>query len=107
MEKKKETTEKPKQKGSAFVKCIRNGGPIGANIYLGTTQDGYEYHYFQLSRAWKSSKQKESKNSNEFSYSDRFFPRNAEAIAKVSVDAAKECEKLDAELSNPIQKAAA
>ena len=102
MEKKKNSND-TKQKRSDYVKTVRNGGPIAANIFLGKTQDGFEYHYFQLSRAWKSAKQQ---NTNEFSYSDRFFGRNAEAIATVAKAAGEECEKLDSELDNPVKQAA-
>ena len=92
-----ESTKKPNKQArrADYVATVREGA-IAANIFVGTTQDGLEYHYFRLSRAFKTAKQHKS---DEFSYSDRFFTRNVEAMQKVTALAAKRCEELDAELN--------
>lgn len=82
------------EKTTDYVETVREGA-VAANIFRGKTQDGLDYHYFKFSRAFKSAKQKDSAD---FTYSDRFFPRNSEAIAKVAVEAAEKCEQLDKEL---------
>ena len=78
----------PKEKTQDYVESIREGA-IAANIFVATAQDGLTYHYFKISRAFKGPKSKS------WQYSDRMFPRNAKAIAKVSLEAAKRCEELD------------
>ena len=100
----KKTKERTAQKDSNYVETVRDGA-IAANIFVGQSNDGFSYHYFRLSRAWKSTKQ------NSEGYSDRFFSRNAQAIAEVASRAATRCEQLDAELEasrpkEPVQAAA-
>ena len=88
-----------KENRSDYVTTVREGA-IAANIFLGQTQDGLGYHYFLLSRSWKSTK------TNKEGYSDRFFGRNAQAIGKVSELAAQKCDELDSGLESPNQEAA-
>ena len=88
-----------KEKRSDYIATVREGA-IAANIFLGQTQDGLNYHYFLLSRSWKSTK------TNKEGYSDRFFGRNAQTIGKVAELAAAKCEELDQDLSAPTQEAA-
>lgn len=89
MEQKKKV--KSQQKDSSYVETIREGA-IAANIFLGQANDGFSYHYYVLSRSWRSAKQSSE------GYSNRFFPRNAEAIGSVAIKAAARCEELDASL---------
>lgn len=100
---KKATTKAP-AKESNYVETIREGA-VAANIFRGQSNDGFSYHYFRLSRAWKSTKQ------NTEGYSDRFFSRNAPAMAQVAAQAALRCDELDAalerNLSPPEMEAAA
>ena len=88
----KKGTESPEEKNN-YVATVRNGA-VAANIFVGQSLDGFDYHYFKLSRAYKA------RNAKDFKYTDRFFSRNAEAIAGVVTQAATRCEELDAELEN-------
>ena len=45
-----------------------------------------------MSRCWKN------QTSGQFKYTDRMYPRNAEAVARVAEMAAKKCSELDAGL---------
>lgn len=83
---------KQDEKTSTHVDTVRVGA-IAANIFRGQSQDGFDYHYFVLSRSWKSSKQGTE------GYSNRYFPRNAEAIGEVAHLAAERCESLDEQLT--------
>lgn len=95
----KKTDGNSKEKRSDYVATVREGA-IAANIFLGQTQDGLGYHYFLLSRSWKSTR------TNKEGYSDRFFGRNSEAIGKVAELAAVKCNELDSELTPTRQEAA-
>lgn len=75
------------QSTSEYITAVREGA-IAANIFLGESDSGTKYHYFLLSRSWKSTK------SGSEGYSDRFFANNAEAIAGVVKAAAAKCDEL-------------
>jgi len=84
----------PKTKKAAKkmpVATVREGA-IGANIFCSQSSDGYQYHYFLMSRSWKSTAQGKE------GYSDRYFPRNAEDLGRVALLAAKKCKELDRDL---------
>ncbi len=89
----KPTTRPKKGTKKTPVATVRDGA-IGANIFCSQSSDGYQYHYFLLSRSWKSTAQGRE------GYSDRYFPRNAEAIGRVAALAATKCEQLDRELAD-------
>lgn len=74
-------------KGNPLAETIREGA-IAANIFVGTSKEGKSYHYFALSRSWKSVE-------GQSGYSSGFYPKNAEALARVIVQAADRCEELD------------
>ena len=88
MENKKSTTKEPT---NPVVETVREGA-IGANIRLGQSSDGNLGHYFSLSRAWKR------QGTTNWFYSDRFYARHSELLAKVATKAAKRCAELDSEL---------
>ncbi len=75
---------KPKKQPAAsnYVKTIREGA-IAASIFRGNTADGFTYLYFELSRSWKT------QNGNREGYSKKFYDRNAEAICRVTMEAAR------------------
>ena len=81
------------QEGPEYVTTVRDGA-IGAGIFLATRKDGTQGHFFKLSRAYRPNEQES------FQYSDRFYARNSEAIAKVATEASKKCSELDARLAN-------
>jgi len=87
------TTTKPKKAAKKKPVATVREGAIGANIFCSQSSDGYQYHYFLMSRSWKSTAQGKE------GYSDRYFPRNAEAIGRVAVLAARKCEELDGQLA--------
>ena len=91
-----------KETKSEYVKTIREGA-IAANIFCRETEDGRKYHSYKISRAYKT---QEQEGTDQFSYSENLFPRNAEAVAKVATEAGAECTKLDGELDNPVKQAA-
>ena len=78
---------------SQHVETIREGA-IGASIFLTERKDGSQGHSFKLSRSYKPDGQEQ------FQYSQQFYARNGEAIAKVATDAAKKCTELDKTLNN-------
>ncbi|MCO6042753.1 hypothetical protein NG895_02425 [Aeoliella sp. ICT_H6.2] len=78
----------PKQ-GTKPVATVREGA-IGASIFVAQSPDGNQSHYFTMSRCWKN------QTSGQFKYTDRMYPRNAEAVAKVAEMAAQKCSELDA-----------
>jgi hypothetical protein len=53
-----------------------------------------------MSRCWKN------QTSGQFKYTDRMYPRNAEAIAKVAELAARKCSELDAGIDQDVAAAA-
>ena len=61
---------------SNSVPTVRDGA-IAANIFRGTTPDGFTYLYFELSRSWKA------QSTNRQGYSKKFYDRNAEALQHV------------------------
>ncbi len=91
------TKKTPKKQPTATVR----EGAIGANIFCSQSPDGYQYHYFLMSRSWKSTAQGRE------GYSDRYFPRNAEGIGRVARLAAKKCEELDNQLTDVAESEAA
>ena len=80
---------KPKQNpaSSNYIETIREGA-IAANIFRGNTPDGFTYLYFEISRSWKS------QSGNRKGYSAKFYDRNAEAISRVAMEAARWVEKV-------------
>lgn len=88
----KPTTQPNKSVKKQPIITVREGA-IGANVFCSQSSDGYQYHYFLLSRSWKSTKQGKE------GYSDRYFPRNAESLGRVALLAAKKCEELDQQLT--------
>lgn len=82
----KKNTEKKRTGGP--VDTVRDGA-IGASIFVSQSPDGNQSHYYVLSRCWKN------QTSGQFKYTDRMYPRNAEAVAKVSEMAAARCKELD------------
>ncbi|QDV43903.1 hypothetical protein Enr13x_37630 [Stieleria neptunia] len=88
-----------KEKRSDYVATVREGA-IAANVFVGQTQDGRDYHYYLLSRSWKSTR------TNKEGYSNRFFGQNAQAIGKVAELAAAKCEELDSGSERDQQEAA-
>lgn len=80
-----------KEGGNRIVETVREGA-IGANIRVGQSSDGNLGHYFSISRAWKR------QGTDKWFYSDRFYPRHAELLAKVATEAAERCDQLDKEL---------
>ena len=97
MENTKKTTKK--KTGQKPVETVREGA-IGASIFVSQSPDGNMSHYFMLSRCWKS------QASGDFKYTDRMYPRNAEAIAAVVTRAADRCKELDGQLDQVEVKAA-
>lgn len=93
----KKPAAKPEQKESNYVETIRDGA-VAANIFRGQSNDGFRYHYFRLSRSWKSTKQ------NTEGYSDRFFSRNTSGIEAVARQAAERCEQLDEPLQSQVDQ---
>ena len=83
------TNQQPK--APEYVTTIREGA-IGASIFLNERKDGSQNHYFKISRAYKPNGQED------FKYSDQFFPKYGEAIAKVASEAAAKCAELDGNL---------
>ena len=75
---------KPKKTpaSSNYIETIREGA-IAANIFRGNTPDGFTYLYFEISRSWKSL------SGNRKGYSAKFYDRNAEAIGRVAMEAAR------------------
>jgi len=88
----KSTTKPNKTAKKTPVATVREGA-IAANIFCSQSSDGYEYHYFLLSRSWQSTPQGRE------GYSERYFPRNAEALGRVAMLAANRCEELDRQLT--------
>jgi len=86
------SSAQPKE-GPQYVTTVRDGA-IGAGIFLATRKDGTQGHFFKLSRAYRPNEQES------FQYSDRFYARNSEAIAKVATEASKKCSELDTRLGN-------
>ena len=84
------TTKNPttKKASKSPVTTVREGA-IGASIFLSQSMDGNQSHYYVMSRCWKPD------GSSEFKYTNRLYPRNAEAVAKVATMAATKCEELD------------
>jgi hypothetical protein len=76
--------KKKNEKPNNYVKTFRRGS-IAANVFLRTAPGGFEYLDFCLSRAWKSTAEKEG-------YSQNFFSRNQRALHDV-IDQA--CEFID------------
>lgn len=86
MDTKKKTTNR---QGTKPITTVREGA-IGASIFVAQSPDGNQSHYFTMSRCWKN------QTSGQFKYTDRMYPRNAEAVARVAEMAAKKCSELDA-----------
>jgi len=91
-----ESMKTPTQKGEkkvekTYVKTVRDieDKAVAANIYIGQSADGMVSHYYRFSRSWKTL------STGKQGYSDRFYPRNANAVGRVAELAAKECERLD------------
>lgn len=80
------------KKGCVATVRDQTNGAVAANIYLGQSLDGFDYHYFELARAYKP------RNAKNWKYTSRFFSRNAAAISRVAIDAGNKCEELDTEL---------
>ena len=90
MENKNSTKKEPT---NPVVETVREGA-IGANIRLGQSSDGNLGHYFSLSRAWKR------QGTTKWFYSDRFYARHSELLAKVATKAALRCAELDMRLDS-------
>ncbi len=84
------TTKNPttKKASKAPVTTVREGA-IGASIFLSQSMDGNQSHYYVMSRCWKP------EGSDEFKYTNRLYPRNSGAVAKVATMAANKCAELD------------
>ena len=91
MDKKISTKKKEKNPVVENIKGETIKG-IAAYIRLGQSSDGNQAHYFSIARCWFRP------GSDKPNYSERMYPRHAEAIAEVSLKAAKRCEELDAAL---------
>lgn len=77
------TTEPPKKKpatkklaGQKPIHTVREGA-IAANIWKRTTQTGWDYFEYSLSRSWKS------ESTGKDGYSSNFHPRNQAALQDV------------------------
>ena len=70
------------------VKTFRNRG-IGASVWQQSSQDGFEYLDFTISRSWKAKSGKEG-------YSNRYFSVNRAELHK-TID--EVCDYLDAQAS--------
>ena len=92
MDDKKTTKKKNAQKPVATVR----DGAIGASIFVSHSLDGNKSHYYVMSRCWKPN------NSDEFKYTNRMYPRNVEAVAKVAEMAAAKCEELDSQIDHSV-----
>jgi hypothetical protein len=68
-------TKKTTKKASNYVKTFRYGA-VAANVFSRQAPGGFEYLDFSLSRAWKTSNDKEG-------YSQNFFAKNGEALHAV------------------------
>lgn len=92
----KQTSGNPQQtNGNPLAETIREGA-IAANIFVGTSKDGSQYHYFALSRSWKNAEGKSG-------YSGSFYARNCEALNRVITSASQRCEELDGSSQKPNQ----
>ena len=80
---------KTKTKQSTRPIATVREGAIGASIFVAQSPDGNQSHYFTMSRCWKN------QTSGQFKYTDRMYPRNAEAVARVAGMAAEKCSELD------------
>jgi hypothetical protein len=96
MDTKKKTTNR---QGTKPIATLREGA-IGASIFVAQSPDGNQSHYWTMSRCWKN------QTSGQFKYTDRMYPRNAEAIAKVAELAARKCSELDAGIDQDVAAAA-
>jgi len=92
MDDKKTTTKKTAKPPVATVR----EGAIGASIFVSQSLDGNPSHYYVMSRCWKP------ENSKDFKYTNRMYPRNAEAISKVASMAAAKCEELDMAIDHTV-----
>ena len=81
--------------GNPLTETIREGA-IAANIFVGTSKDGSQYHYFAISRSWKNAEGKSG-------YSGSFYARNCEALNRVITSASQRIEELDGPSQNPNQ----
>lgn len=96
---------KTKTPKSTLVETVRSEAmkAIAANIFRSDAENGRGGHHFKLSRAWKPD------GADAFRYSERFYARNAAALADVIARAAQRCDQLDKALGNekpPVEKAA-
>ena len=83
-------TTQNQTKGNPLSETIREGA-IAANIFIGTSKDGSQYHYYALSRSWKNAE-------GQTGYSGSFYTRNCDALTRVIAAAAERCEELDAKV---------
>ena len=78
---------KPKKNQAAsnyYIETIREGA-IAANIFRGNTPDGFTYLYFRnQSSSWKSQVRQSKRILGK-----KFYGRNAEAIGRVAMEAAR------------------
>ena len=74
-------------KGNPLAETVREGA-VAANIFIGTSKDGSQYHYFALSRSWKNAE-------GQSGYSGSFYAKNCDALTRVIVAASERCEELD------------